>query len=168
MLFKTKEKRMRWLNIFTWLIIDIFLGVIISWYFEGGFWLVLLIIILFQIVFPIIFLIRHLFYWIVFYKIIKKVYCDKFYSELIINKFPAPREVEDSTASYFDHITSQNVINKKAILLTAFYIGYLQCLKDTGNLIFYFTINSGLEEAIEKYKTYLIELPNKNDSDSKL
>lgn len=164
MYFKTDETRMFLLGILTYLVIDILIGIIIAWYFNGGILLAGLVILLFQIIIPIVLLLRSLLYWLFFYIVIKKDISDAFYNELISNKFPEPRDVENSVTEYFDYVASQNVINKKALLLSMFYIGYIKCLNDTWQFISASNMNNGLESAILRYKYYLITKKDSEDT----
>lgn len=168
MYFKTNENRMFWFNILTYLVIDTLLGMLGAWYFNGGMWFVIITVLLFQLVLPIIYLLRSILYWLLFYNVTKMKISEAFFHELINDKFPAPRDIENSVAEYFDYVSTHNIINKKALLLSMFYLGYLKCLNDSWSFISASAMNSGLEDAIIRYKHYLITKNDSNDgNDSK-
>ena len=169
MYFKTTETRLFWLAILTYIIIDIFISIIISWYFNTNFWFTIIaIIILFQVIIPLLNLFRSIIYWIIFYRIIRNTVRDAFFSELISHNFPEPRDVENSVSEYFDFVVSHNVINKKALLLSMFYMGYVKCLNDTFKLIYSSAFTAGLELAIVKYKELKqTNISKKNDENKK-
>jgi hypothetical protein len=152
MQFESRIKRKLIFQIVLGSLPDIAFAVFVVWWFKGDFWLFLMAFFGLQLVYLLAWVVRSTFTWIHFYlfgrKEASRYLCDYLHQ----NKYPAPRDYEDSVEAYLGAVVDNNSLDISTRLKAAFELGTFHGWNAQSQLQHSLRMKLAFEDAIDEYK----------------